>query len=65
MAHSMSMRDTDNVMDEQQSKPMGPGPDPDAKALPEAPAKERKWVRWLILIVVGIVIGVAVSLWLF
>lgn len=59
------MRDTDDVMDEQQSSPMGPSPDPDAESIPEEPAKERKWLRWLIILIVGITIGVALCLWLF
>ena len=68
----MGMKDTDDVMDEQQAKPMGPEPDTDA----EKEAKESKGpadststtgsklLTWVAVFVAGAICGFVIGAWL-
>jgi len=68
----MGMKDTDDVMDEQQAKPMGPGPDPDAEKeakelkekIDDTSTTSSKWWMWVAVFVVGAICGFVIGAWL-
>ena len=63
----MQMSDTDDVQDEEASKPMGKEPDAEEEKTPEEPTEKSsgsKWWMWLAIFVAGVVVGVAGSVWL-
>jgi len=63
----MQMSDTDDVQDEEESKPMGAEPDKEEEKTPEEPTEKpsrNKLLVWLSIFVAGVVVGVLGSIWL-